>query len=151
MSQPQQIAADRKPASLLVASLALTGALLAVSPPFIWYGGARSGWVGVGAAALAGCMAWGSSLVALLVTALGQRFQMGIQAALAAMLVRMAAALIALIALPQICGPLVEAGALGMFVGYYLIALVVETLLSLQFVPPNAIKTDKISKTVGAT
>ncbi len=50
------------------------------------------------------------------------------------MLVRMAIPLAAMVVLPAIGGPLMAAGAPGMVMAYYLLALLVETWLSLRFV-----------------
>jgi hypothetical protein len=127
----------QRPASLLRACLLLAAALAAPFPCFAGYGFWTRGGSGILAAltALGICLFAGNS--ALVVTAVSQRMNQGVQGVFGAMLVRMSVPLAALLVLPKIGGPLIAAGLMGMLMVYYLITLAVETWLSLRFVPAS--------------
>lgn len=61
-----------------------------------------------------------------------------------AMLVRMAIPMVVGIVLTKRGGPLAEAGVFGMIVGFYLVGLLVETLLTVRLV--NGIRKEQVSK-----
>jgi hypothetical protein len=121
--------------SLLVACALVGLALLPVAAGIAWLGYARSGPVGVGAAAIAAGVCWLSACLALVTVFVGQRLDAGIQGILAGMLFRMGLPLAVAMAFKYNSPPLAEAGIFWMILGLYLVALVVETLLSLRFVP----------------
>jgi hypothetical protein len=121
--------------SLFVACALVGVCLLPVAAAIAWFGYGRSGLTGVAAAAIAAVICWLSACLALGSVFVGQRLDAGIQGILAAMLFRMGLPLAAAMGLKQISPPLAGAGILWMILGLYLVALVVETLLSLRFVP----------------
>jgi hypothetical protein len=112
-------------------------ALLPVAAGVAWLGYARSGLVGVAAATIAASVCWLSACLALVSVFVGQRLDAGIQGILAGMLFRMGLPLAVAMAFKYNSPPLAEAGIFWMILGLYLVALVVETLLSLRFVPKN--------------
>lgn len=61
-----------------------------------------------------------------------------------AMLVRMAIPMVVGIVLTKRGGPLAEAGVFGMIVGFYLVGLLVETLLTVRLV--NGFRKEQVSK-----
>jgi hypothetical protein len=124
--------------SLLLACALVGLALAPVAGAFAWYGSTHSGMWGVAAALLAAAVCWISASLALVAVFVGQRLDAGIQGILAGMFFRMGLPLAAAMALKQNSPRLSEAGIFYMILGLYLVALVVETLLSLRFVPPNA-------------
>ncbi len=123
--------------SLLVACALVGLALLPVAAGVAWLGYARSGLVGVAAATIAASVCWLSACLALVSVFVGQRLDAGIQGILAGMLFRMGLPLAVAMAFKYNSPPLAEAGIFWMILGLYLVALVVETLLSLRFVPKN--------------
>lgn len=129
----------QRPASLLRACLVLAAALVAPFPCVAGYGY----WIGGTSGILAALVALGICLfagtLALVVTAVSQRMNQGVQGVFGAMLVRMSVPLVALFMLPKIGGPLNAAGVMGMLMAYYLFTLAVETWLSLWFVPASKI------------
>jgi hypothetical protein len=87
-------------------------------------------------AALAGGVCFVAGGLALLAVFLGNRWQAGVQGVLVGMLFRMGLPLAAIVILPKLGGPFAAPGAATTILGVYLVALVVETLLSLRMVPP---------------
>jgi hypothetical protein len=124
---------------LLRACLVLAAALVAPFPGFAGYGYWISGSSGILAALVALGICLFAGTLALVVTAVSQRMNQGVQGVFGAMLVRMSVPLVALFLLPKIGGPLNAAGVMGMLMAYYLITLAVETWLSLRFVPASKI------------
>ena len=121
-------------ASLPHACALLAAALLAVLPLVAGVGLFRSGLIGILAAAAACGVCLLTGFLALGITAISQRLHQGVQGILGAMLVRMGVPLAILLLLPEVGGPLVNAGFSGMLMGFYLFTLAVETWLSLRFV-----------------
>lgn len=90
------------------------------------------------AAATAVGICWLSGSLALAAICFGTWLRLPVQGVLGGMLVRMALPLAAGLVLSRVSGPLAESNVFSMIVGVYLCGLVVETLLSLQFIPPPA-------------
>jgi len=122
-------------ASLFGACALLAAALAAALPLFIAFGIVQSGVRGVLAAFLACGVCLVAGTLALTITAITQKVSQGVQGILGAMLVRMSVPLGALLLIPTAGSPLEGTSLTGMVLGYYLITLVVETWLSLRFVP----------------
>ena len=106
-----------------------------IYPLVAWYAHGKSGADGLLAAAVAGVVCWLSASAALLITAW---FPGGPQAAVSrmmlSMLVRMGVPLAVGTILEFQFGPLADAGVFGLIVVFYLMTLLVETMLSLRFV-----------------
>jgi hypothetical protein len=137
---PQQgkaVAPRSSLASLLIACALVGLALAPVAAGIAWYSFGRSGAMGVVAALIAALTCWVSASLALAAVFVGQRLEAGIHGILASMLFRMGFPLAVALALKTNSPPLAAAGVFWMILGLYLVALVVETLLSLQFVPRN--------------
>jgi hypothetical protein len=98
----------------------------------------RSGPTGILAAAIACGICMATGCLALAIGFYGQKLGQGAQGVLAAMLVRMGVPLVSGIALQRLSPPLAEAGVFPLVLGNYLFMLVVETALSLRFVPTSA-------------
>jgi hypothetical protein len=94
-----------------------------------WYGAA-----GVFAAAVAAIVCWAAATLALVCTALLQGPQAALYAMLFGMLFRMGLPLGIGLVLSRTSPVLAGAGVFGFIVVFYLVTLVVETLLSLTFV-----------------
>ena len=124
-----------RPPSLLRACAIFAAVLAAALPLFIAVGLVQSGGRGLLAALLACGVCFAAGTLALAITAISQKVNQGVQGILGAMLVRMSVPLGALLLLPKAGGPLEGTSIAGMVLGYYLIALVAETWLSLRFVP----------------
>ena len=121
----------------LLASCAVLAAVLApLAAAIAWFAFGRSGWIGVAAAAIAGVVCWLSASLALAAVYLGQKLNNPIAGIIGAMFFRMGLPLAVGLAINQWHAPLAQAGCFLMILGLYLVALVVETILSLQFVPP---------------
>jgi hypothetical protein len=71
---------------------------------------------------------------------LGQRLNAGVQGILVAMIFRMGLPLAAGVVITQQNEPLARAGLFAMILALYFVALVVETALSLKFVPRSFTK-----------
>lgn len=123
---------------LLVAVFAIT------FPAFAYYGHQTHGQTGVLAAAVAAVVCLGAGLVALIVLALFREPQQVVCGVGLAMLFRMAIPMSIGIFLGKLGGPLAEAGVFGMIVGFYLVGLLVETLLAVRLV--NGAKVAHVSK-----
>ena len=87
--------------------------------------------------ALAGVVCWAGSGGALLVSGLFRHSSQAVSAMLLGMFFRMGLPLMVIFLLLSSGGPLLDAGVVGMIVVYYLISLVVETILSLRLVGPQ--------------
>lgn len=132
-----------RPASLPRACAILSAALLLLLPVVGAYGYLTSGAVGILAAMVAFGICLVPGILALCLTAISQKLNQGVQGILGAMGVRMGAPLAALLVLPKMGGPLIAAGVIGMTLVFYLVTLVVETWLSLRFVPVTKVSGDK--------
>lgn len=119
---------------LPLACLLLTGAMLLAYPGFAAFAYFRHGPMGLVAAAVAGTVCWAGALGALVLVGLVRNGPQAIHATLLGMFFRMGGPLIIGLLLNQAGGPLAEAGVFGMIVGYYLVGLVVETLLSVRLI-----------------
>ena len=128
--------APLKTASPPAACGTLTLALLVVFPLFAWYGHSRHGMLGVQAATVAGSICWAGGMLALLAVVVVRGSQKVLHGALLGMIFRMGLPLGAGVVLTSQGGDLANAGVFGMILGFYLVTLVVETLLSLRFVAP---------------
>jgi hypothetical protein len=89
-------------------------------------------------AAIGGGVSWLAGAIALTATALGNRLKFPVQSVLIAMLIRMGLPLAAIIALPYIDSSPAAKIARSTILGVYLIALVIETALSLRMIPQQA-------------
>lgn len=86
-------------------------------------------------ALVGGGICWVAASLALATAFIANRQQWPVQGVLIGMLFRMGLPLAALIVLPKLGGDL--AGATAVILGAYLVALLVETLLSLRMIPAN--------------
>jgi hypothetical protein len=135
---PQAARATEQRGSLksLFASCAILFAVLApLSFAIGLWAYSRSGAIGVAAAAIAGGVCWLSASLALVSVYLGQKLGNPIGGIVGSMFFRMGLPLGAGLAIQQWQPPLAGAGCFLMILGLYLVALVVETALSLKFVP----------------
>jgi hypothetical protein len=96
--------------------------------------GSTRGMNGVLAASTAAAICWFGSTIALLLAGRLSRTNHAVQGHLLGMFFRLGLPLIAGIVVQEQGGWMAEAGLFGMIVIFYLITLVVETLLSLRFV-----------------
>lgn len=137
---PQAAQATEQRSSLksLVASCAILFAVLApLSFAIGLWAYSRSGSVGVAAAAIAGGVCWLSASLALVSVYLGQKLQNPVGGILGGMLFRMGLPLAVGLYVQHSHAPLAGAGCFLMILGLYFVALLVETSLSLKFVPPS--------------
>ena len=130
-----------KTASTPVACGLLTLALLLVFPLFAWFGHSRHGMLGVQAAGVACAVCW-VGMAALLAVIVVRGSQKVLHGALLGMIFRTGLPLATGVILTSQGGDLARAGVFGMILGFYLVALVVETLLSLRFVAPTGKMTE---------
>ena len=114
----------------------LTAALAVAFPLFALYGHHRHGSWGVVAAMVAATICWVSCSLALACVALFQRTQ-PVAGILGSMLFRMGIPLILGVALQHNHEQLAAAGIFGTVLLYYLLSLVVETLLSVRLIPSS--------------
>ena len=118
----------------LVAACAWLGlAVLLAFPCFAAYGYSAYGGWGVAAAAVAAAVCGSGALCALVLAGLVTGPQ-AVSGTLGGMFFRVGFPLVAVVLLPRMGGPLVEAGAAGMVMAFYLVTLPVETLLSVRLV-----------------
>jgi len=87
-------------------------------------------------AAVSGGVCLFAAASALVTTFVANRIHAPVQGVLAALLFRMGVPLVAMVVLPNFGGPLAAPGMTSTILGVYLVALVVETLLSLRMVSP---------------
>ncbi len=120
--------------SLLVACAVLALVLAPLAALLGAFAFARSGIIGLGAAAIASVVCWLSASLALAAVYLGQEIKNPIAGILGGMVFRMGLPLAAVLAIQRAKGPLADAGCLWMILGLYAVALVVETWLSLRLV-----------------
>ena len=122
-------------ASLLRACAVLFAVLAPLSIAIACFAYTRSGTVGIVAAAIAGGLCWVSGSLALAAAFLGQRWNNPIAGILGGTLLRLGFPLAGGLAIQQTQPPIAQAGCFTMILGLYLVALAVETVLSLKFVP----------------
>lgn len=128
----------------LFGSCALLALILApIAALFAWYGYATHGSDAIAAALVAAAVCWSAASLALAATFIGQRMNGGVQGTLVGMLFRMGLPLAAGLFLHNTGGSLAEAGVFSMILGLYLCSLVVETVLSLRFVPRTSLHLSK--------
>lgn len=116
------------------ACVVLTLAMLLVFPAFALYGHSNSGPTGILAAGIAAGVCWLSMVSALLFVGWLTSYGLAVHATLIGMALRMGPPMLFGLVLTRQGGELAAAGVLGMIVVYYLIGLVIETLLSLYLV-----------------
>jgi hypothetical protein len=130
---------DVPPTGSLTSLLAACAVLFAVLAPLAiamaCFAYSRSGTIGIVAAAIAGGICWVSASLALVAAFLGQRWNNPIAGILGGTLLRLGLPLAGGLAIQQTQPALAQAGCFTMILGLYLVALVVETALSLKFVP----------------
>lgn len=119
--------------SVTLACVLLSLSLLIAFPAIAGYGYSVHGASGVVAAGLAGAICWAGALIALALVGLfrnspGQR----VNATLLGMLFRMGLPMGMGLVITRAGGPLAEAGLFGMILVFYLVGLVVETILSVR-------------------
>ena len=122
-----------KPTAIVWPCLMLTAALLLVFPVFAYFGYSRHAMNGVAAAGVAGTVCWLGGLASLLMIGMF-RGQAAINATLLGMVFRTGLPLVVGVTLSELGGTLAQAGVFGMILGYYLVALVIDTLLSVRLV-----------------
>lgn len=110
--------------------IALTIAVALPTPLLAWYAQTQHGVVGIQAVLFAALICWGSSLVALTLIATYKHTPLMLPAALAGIGLRTGVPLAIGLILKQANGPLAEAGVIGMIMVYYLLTLLVETVLA---------------------
>lgn len=126
----QQSSAQAKSMGVGVALLLLSLVLALVFPLFAWYGHATYGAYGLASAGVALGVCWLGAAMALLVVRLSRSAPAA--GLLGSIFFRMGLPLLVGIWLNSQGGPLAQAGVMGMILVYYLIALVVEVVLSLR-------------------
>ena len=114
--------------------IALTVVLMAIFPLFAAAGYVGHGRVGVWAAAVAGGICWLGATAALVLMGLLRGGPQVLYGLLLGIFFRMGLPLVVGLILNRSGGPLAEAGVFGMIVGYYLVSLFAETLLSVRLV-----------------
>jgi hypothetical protein len=102
-------------------------------PVVAWFAHGQHGEDGVKAAALAAGICWVGAMIALLLVGLfrASHNQM-VSATLLGMFFRMGLPLMTGLMLTRAGGPLAEAGLFGMILVFYLVGLLVETILSVR-------------------
>jgi hypothetical protein len=119
--------------SVTFACVLLSLSLLLVFPiigAFAYHGHGTNGLI---AAGLAGAICWSGAMIALVLVSLFRKSpQHTVSATLVGMLFRMGLPMIAGLVITNFGGPLADAGLFGMILVFYLVGLVVETILSLR-------------------
>ncbi len=113
-------------------------------PGFAYYGHQAHGQAGIRAAGVAAFVCLAAGLVALTFLALFRDPRQAFNGIGLAMLFRMAIPMTTGVVLTNIGGPLAEAGVFGMIVGFYLVGLLVETLLAVRLV--SGVREEQVSK-----
>lgn len=122
----------RRPTSLWTAAVVLTIVIIAVFPVFAWLGYGRSAGTGVKAAAVAAAVCWAGGLLALLATGLVRFRGNSASGVLLGTACRTGLPIVVGLVLHRSGGSLAAAGVFAMILGYYLVALVAETLLAIR-------------------
>lgn len=129
----EQVIESRTLAKVTISILLLGIILAAVCWPAGYFATQRSGQPAFGASALAAGLVWVSGSLAMLIMLRSKSDLAGVTAVLAAMLIRISLPLCAAVLLARPGSELAGAGFLGLVVVHYLVALVVETALSLRW------------------
>ncbi|EAQ77460.1 hypothetical protein [Blastopirellula marina] len=119
-------------------ALALMIAVALPTPLIAWYAQTQHGVIGVQAALIAALLCLGSSLGALTLIVMYKQTPFGLHAALAGVGLRTGLPLAIGAFLKQADGPLAQAGVFGMIMVYYLLTLLVETILAARLLQPAA-------------
>jgi hypothetical protein len=114
--------------------LILVGVLAVAWPAFAAYGGWRAGGSGVLASLATAIVCGFAAGVSLIVTVTAHRIRQPVTGILAGMIVRMLVPFLAIMAVPQWGDDWRRTGVQEMLLGYYLVALTVETWLLVQWV-----------------
>ena len=145
MKLNQQTAPNAAPALSLTRAAILLVVVFAIAfPAFAYYGHQTHGPTGVLAAVVAAIVCLGAGLVAITFLAWFRNPQQAFSGVGFAMLFRMAIPMTVGFFLTKLGGPLAEAGVFGMIVGFYLVGLLVETLLAVRLV--NGFREEQVSK-----
>jgi hypothetical protein len=104
-----------------------------------WLVSGKSDAATIAAAAVAVGVCWAAGSLALICVHCGNRYAAPVQGVLGGMLFRMGLPLAIGFVLHRRGGPLADAGVFYMILGVYLVALAVETLLSLRLVPNGTV------------
>ena len=121
--------------SLLAACAILAAVLAPLVGGLAWFAYGRSGQIGALAALTAGGVCFASASLALSTMFVCQRVGSPMAGILGSIAFRMGLPLAAGLAIDRLNQPLSEAGCFAMILGLYLVTLVVETMVSLNFVP----------------
>jgi hypothetical protein len=113
-------------------------------PAFAYFGYQAHGQAGISAAAVAAVVCLVAGLVAITFLWLFRKPRQAFTGLGLAMLFRMAIPMASGVVLTKLGGPLAEAGVFGMIVGFYLVGLLVETLLAVRLV--NGFSEEQVSK-----
>ncbi|PQO42933.1 hypothetical protein C5Y93_24735 [Blastopirellula marina] len=119
-------------------ALALTIAVALPTPLLAWYAHTQHGAIGIQAVLFAAMICWGSSLGALTLIVTYRRSPYAMHAAMAGIGLRTGIPLAIGAFLKQAEGPLAEAGVFGMIMAYYLLTLLVETVLAARLLQSAA-------------
>ena len=130
--------------SLSRAAILLVAVFAIAFPGFAYYGHQSHGAEGVWAAVVAAVVCLGAGLVALVFLALFREPLQTMNGIGLAMLFRMGIPMATGVILTNVGGPLAEAGVFGMIVGFYLVGLLVETLLAVHLL--NGFREEHVSK-----
>jgi hypothetical protein len=107
--------------------------MLATFGATAWFAGSRHGVPGVAAAAIASGVCWLSAAVAFVLLERSRRSGKVLNGVLLGMIIRLGLPLVVGTVLNSQQGALADAGVFGLMVVCYLVALIVETLLSVRF------------------
>lgn len=134
MSNVAQTDANQSPGFRRIATSCLlyAGVLLLAFPLFAGIGWSQFGANGIWSALVAMSVCLVAGELALVVSCWAGVGTQGVNGVLGGMLIRMGMPLAVAFLLYKQQGPLAEAGILYMILGYYLLSLVVETLLSVR-------------------
>jgi hypothetical protein len=124
--------------SLFVSCALLAGVLIPVSIAISAGSVGRLRQEAIASAVIAAMVCWLAGALALTATYLGNQMKQAVPGLLAGMFFRMGLPLVAILALPNFGGPLAPRGSAVTILGVYLVALFVETLLSLRMVPSHS-------------
>ncbi|MCA9124201.1 MAG: hypothetical protein H6822_34140 [Planctomycetaceae bacterium] len=126
------------------AALLLTGFFIITFPAFAIYGNQAHGRAGIVASVVAAFTCWVAGVVALAFVSAFRRSHNAFNGVGLAMVCRMMIPMAVGFVATKLSGPLAEAGVFGMIVGFYLVGLLVETLLAVRLV--NSFTEERVSK-----
>jgi hypothetical protein len=118
--------------------------VVTIFPAFAWFGHHASGWDGIWAASVAAGVCWFGALAALVVGAIFGQGANAVNGVLLGMVFRMGLPLGVGISLHHRDGVLAQAGVFGMILGYYFVAMIVETVLAVRLTAPANEKTNVV-------